>query len=325
MFGSDWVKHAAIGLAAGLLLFAPVLGALAAKNGEQYEARSNQAGDTPAPEPRGAVKPSNSNAGADEERDAGQRQSQHASTPRYWFFGDSLAQWGMAAITGVATALLWLTLIQTKRMLKEAEATAQAARDTVRVTRDIGQKQVRAYLGVRNVSVVFPDVAEMGRLRANGKAVNPHFFFQFANSGQSPARAIRYCTEAAFMALASTKPGHAVATQIGPQTFKPIEGRTEGGYLSVEAVSAGESLDREVVVGVGGTEPFKVLERAEDGSRVVITFLVQAEYLDVFEQKTTDRWCFYGEVLAPSSGEAASMQPHPVEMFGFNPPDEPES
>ncbi len=65
--------------------------------------------------------------------------------------------WG-TFLTGVGVLLLWLTYQETKKAVAEAKEATKAAQESVNVTRDIGQKQVKAYTTIRGGKVRIKDV-----------------------------------------------------------------------------------------------------------------------------------------------------------------------
>lgn len=98
--------------------------------------------------------------------------------------GDGWAQWAMAILTligvgisGWAVLLLKRTLDATRAAVREAQKATIAAQDATAVTRDIGQSQVRAYMGI--------DTCKMGINLANSGIV---FDITVKNSGNSPCK-----------------------------------------------------------------------------------------------------------------------------------------
>jgi len=85
-------------------------------------------------------------------------------------------------VTGMGVALVGFTLRHTRRaadyagdMVKEAKLTTAAANETISVTRDIGQKQARAYVGIGTVTVKMNDDGIIGAV------------VEIENTGQTPA------------------------------------------------------------------------------------------------------------------------------------------
>lgn len=110
-------------------------------------------------------------------------------------FGDTWAQWAMAffsfvalLISGWAVWLLSETLDATRKTLKSAEDANTAAKDAVKVARDIGDRQLRAYLGVSNFALVvdgdtlFVDWKIVNHGQTPAYDVNMIIHFDFADS-----------------------------------------------------------------------------------------------------------------------------------------------
>lgn len=121
---------------------------------EQQPAEPESA-EEPAVEPEAIVEPPTAPAQPSAEthdEDAGGKEDSESDRHGFKFWGDTWAQWAMAA-TGVvavgisawAVGLLRKTLIETRR----ATAAAQAAVD---VTRELGQKELAAYVTLKNVT-----------------------------------------------------------------------------------------------------------------------------------------------------------------------------
>ena len=112
---------------------------------------------------------------------------ENPNEPEWWYWTtrlisteDTLAQWIMATFTIGAVLLLWRTLIYTRRTLNEAKEATSAAKDTVRVTREIGISQTRAYINCFDAGIKNFRVGE-----------TPEYFISIRNIGQSPARNVR--------------------------------------------------------------------------------------------------------------------------------------
>ena len=93
---------------------------------------------------------------------------------------DTLAQWAMAFLGIIATGLSGWAVLLLRDTLRETKVAAKAAQDAVAVTRDIGERQVRAYVSFKTVEPLFGD----------GGLIIPsyHFIPIIRNSGQSPAK-----------------------------------------------------------------------------------------------------------------------------------------
>ena len=79
-------------------------------------------------------------------------------------------------ITGAGTITIVLTLRHTSDSADAARDAAKAAMESVKVAREIGQKQVRAYVGTKNVMLHDFVVGK-----------HPTFVYTLINSGQTPA------------------------------------------------------------------------------------------------------------------------------------------
>lgn len=114
-------------------------------------------------------------------------------------------------VTAIGVYLVWGTLDQTR-------AATNAAQDAVAVTRDIGQRQVRAYLVDLDVRVV-----------GYTPGAIPTYHMIVKNTGQSPARSVRiaFCARHGagdpnrikFRNLIFTKSMDVPAGEAGPQEF----------------------------------------------------------------------------------------------------------
>lgn len=97
-----------------------------------------------------------------------------------WVFAeDSLAQWLMAGLGFAATVISLLALIWIKRTWVQAKRSADAANDVVSVTREIGQKQVRAYLSIERVDFTWNGTGSESNIS--------NIIFVWKNFGNSPA------------------------------------------------------------------------------------------------------------------------------------------
>lgn len=88
----------------------------------------------------------------------------------------SWTSFAMVFITFGGVILIYRTLIETRKMLTEAENTTTAAIDTVKVTSDTAERQLRAYVGVIEATMDEP-----GSL---------HVSVQIKNVGKTPAYAL---------------------------------------------------------------------------------------------------------------------------------------
>lgn len=83
----------------------------------------------------------------------------------------------IGAVAGISSLMvLVLTLLTTRDMLQEARKTTDAALGAVEATREIGRKQIAAYLSVTDLDVTLPSGSQHPQYRASIK-----------NTGNSPA------------------------------------------------------------------------------------------------------------------------------------------
>ncbi|WP_291764129.1 hypothetical protein [Maricaulis sp.] len=172
---------------------------------DHHEQSSSHAGENPS----SAVQSPSRDISASE-TDENDPQAEIDRSERFWWFGDSIAQWLMTAGTMATVGLVAWTVLVTRKMLAAAEITAEAAIETVRVTRKIGRAQTRAYLSV--VGARFE--LEYGLL---------HCIVRVKNFGNSPA-------------LQTTLSGVARVRKCDPVT-----GKREIGFVHCDG---GGSLDR---------------------------------------------------------------------------------
>ena len=131
---------------------------------------------------------------------------------------DTLAQWVMAIIGLVATGISAWAVVLLKQTLMQTSIATTAAQDATAVTRDIGQRQVRAYLIDLNV-----------RVTNYRPGALPTYYVTMKNTGQSPARSVRVAfgsrhglgdaDQIRFTGLVLKKMVDVPAGESGPQQF----------------------------------------------------------------------------------------------------------
>ena len=89
---------------------------------------------------------------------------------------DTYAQWLMALLSFAATGVSLWAVHLVRSTLQETRNTANAARESNVVAREVGEAQVRAYLTVTRIAVGY-----------GGDLLTPHVAVTIKNSGQSPA------------------------------------------------------------------------------------------------------------------------------------------
>lgn len=119
------------------------------------------------------------------------------------------AAWWSVSIVGVGTILLVWTLFLTR-------SANRAAQEAVSVTQRIGEAQVRAYLGIVDVKV-----------RKFATRQTPAYSFAIQNSGQSPAKIIRFCVGMRASDAAETAVFREMIKKQGPDI-------TAGNYLPTD-------------------------------------------------------------------------------------------
>jgi hypothetical protein len=99
-----------------------------------------------------------------------------------WALLMMIASFLSVGVTAVGVVFVKQTLDATRAAVNEAENATAAARNTINVTQDLGRRQLRAYIDIKNGAFrVGP--AGKGRLRVR---------VEFANFGQTPARDVRF-------------------------------------------------------------------------------------------------------------------------------------
>ena len=114
-------------------------------------------------------------------------QGQRGPSEGYWWpefsTRDTYAQWAMSVLALVATATGILGVIWIRQTLQATRETARAAVDATTAAREIGEAQVRAYLGVSKISASIE-----GSLLDAKIVVEVHV----GNGGQTPARNLTF-------------------------------------------------------------------------------------------------------------------------------------
>lgn len=169
----------------------------------------------------------------------------------------------MVILTGLATFLVWRTVIYTKGVLDEAKKATTAANRTVDETRQIGEAQSRAYITATDILI---------KEQSNGSA---NMFFDIINKGSSPAIEIGCAFE-----YEAIKKG----AKPRPLNFKKILDEVPFGN---GACSAGGSLT---------CAPLVISKKDIKGWQENKTDLIVRKifvYKDVFEKKNILEECVY--------------------------------
>lgn len=192
MFKSNWSAYATIGALA--LLFSAFGFFLGRLDLPQQQSEHSAYSDTGSPNHGNAKLQSVETASSGSPK--GTPEKEASQNPKWWEQDDLDAQTEMATwakvmavitgvgviITGVGVALVWGTLHYTgrglrymRRTLVETNRATRAAKQTVEETRNIGRKQVRAYVSFESGTYTIDEDALRMKLT-------------FRNHGQSPAR-----------------------------------------------------------------------------------------------------------------------------------------
>lgn len=217
---------------------------------------------------------------------------------------DFIAQKNMAlyALLGlivgsVGLCIVGLTLNETKKAAKAANATleqaqqaTEAARDNVAVTRDIGQKQVRAYLSAEKLTFKFTDTI-------------PETKISFKNSGGSPAFGVsvyRVC----YLINAHTPNGYFSGAGIdGHINIADIMSASSTELMNIQ-FPIGEYTDNYT----GEPVIFSNLTDG-NGTKITIDCLGRISFRDIFDVDREEAFWLRGEACNIESGEVI-LTPH---------------
>lgn len=161
---------------------------------------------------------------------------------------DTLAQWIMTIFTIVAVILVWLTYSVTRRMAEDSRA-------VVRDTREIGEKQVRAYVSIQSI--------QGERIpKTNGTRI----VVVLKNTGASPAFRLKVIIKRQLLA----------SLEENSISFWPLD-------LNTSAMDLGAGETRTVSVDISDLH-FDTVEwlRAESGCSLYC--FVYARYFDAFKR-----------------------------------------
>ncbi len=110
-------------------------------------------------------------------------QQEDTNEPKWWYWAsrltsmeDTLAQWVMAFFTVIATGVSLFAVVLAYRSLR-------LTRDAVKINRELGQIQVRAFVTVGDISV-----------EKFGVGLRPKIHLKIKNTGQSPANRFQFVT-----------------------------------------------------------------------------------------------------------------------------------
>lgn len=132
---------------------------------------------------------------ADGESEGDQQQSESdpgRSSPSPWYdlwVQSLMALWAFCqlVLTGVGIWYIRKTLVATEKAVEEAGTATKAAQDAVAVTRDSGERQLRAYIHI-----------DKALLKEFGSGKRPKIVLQIRNAGQTPAHNLTVDTAMVF-------------------------------------------------------------------------------------------------------------------------------
>ncbi|MEX0693564.1 MAG: hypothetical protein WD075_03875 [Rhodospirillales bacterium] len=176
-------------------------------------------------------------------------------------------------LTLVGVFLICRTLSETRRaanytkgMLREARKTTKAAEETIAVTREIGQKQIRAYI---TITEVWAHLAEDNTICLR---------IEISNTGASPTKRLEIAIKATCCQFEHWRDD--VPSEMGRTTF------------NTDDIPAGGGNTVEKNIRVPGSTINPVLENIMQESAYLAEITVK--FIDVFDDKQGDTFCFRG-------------------------------
>lgn len=197
---------------------------------------------------------------------------------RWWLIGrviymdDTAAQWLMTLLTLAAVVLIFLTLRDTRQILTD--------------TRNIGEAQVRAYLGPHDPTLV-QELLPNGNLRAK---------ISYKNTGQSPALKVTHETQVAFIHSVND-----VEIRADEGILPPILGQPKG---SIADISGQGVYFDEVKTLTPVPQNFSELI---DAGLAVAYVRDWIKYEDVFGITHESHFCFHRDKLTADQGMGLSI------------------
>jgi hypothetical protein len=120
------------------------------------------------------------NAKIPNQDDSAQRSATAEEWGSKWALGMLIVATIETAITGLGVLLVWKTLGASRRAAREAKRAADAAEKSIKVARNVGRAQARAYVHISDIGIFFSgDVEE--------DSDTPAIVITASNTGQSPA------------------------------------------------------------------------------------------------------------------------------------------
>lgn len=265
-------RHGLLITAFGLVLTAPASGQqLAPEPPVEPVPMQQQSSEKPAIEPLlipEETNPANILIPKHDESSAQKAGKESGQSNQIWWHDDILAQWVMA-ITGMLALLVsvWAVWLL-KRTLEETRKAVEAAYDTVKVTRELGQTQIRAYLAFNNLSWNVAVDAEKKRI------IGVVFYPKIRNTGASPAFITKIYNQIIY--LESTTPD--------------VEVTHEFEDYGEELLVCGSGLDISFISPIAPITD--IVECSQRKKRAFLVFYVR--YRDVFSTPSTQEHIFTG-------------------------------
>ncbi|OLF80762.1 hypothetical protein AWH62_14790 [Maricaulis sp. W15] len=224
-------------------------------------------------------------------------------------------------MASAATAQTWIVGFGTVLLLATVVLTAwasHAAHEAVRVTRDIGQKQVRSYVTVTKARIKLPSADEIQAIRKAGKNVCPTIEIQFKNFGASPAKNCWYSARIKYLCVFVTGPGKGQFAERSSRRHDVSQGRKTNWHHRF-TIPPSESETQSSTYGYPLADvELQALSLTDDQAPFYIHVCVDVIHTDVFDVDWTDQRVFMGEIERRKLGEWQEMEPTSgdVELWG---------
>lgn len=237
-----------------------------------------------APAPPVTAQPSNAQEqqqASGEEQASGSENFRNRGISRFVTTQDTLAQWLMAVLALAATIISIWAVILLRLTLRATQKGADFARETVAVTREIGEAQTRAYLFVE---------------KATYKVTKDLFQFDvhLVNAGQSPASQLSISADLTLQAVTGS-PGHFRVSGWANSSAKDdyLQPINVGGS-TIETLMFGKEMDFEFPHDYGIASLY---ERFEIFNEMYLE--LDVSWIDVFEKRHSIK-ANMSAVFAPS-------------------------
>lgn len=178
-----------------------------------------------------------------------------------WMFVAAVATF---VITSLGTLMIWRQIKLTKDAVREAVAGTEATREANEIAREIGQAQARCYLSPKDV-----------KFRIDTCAI-PHVSMSVLNSGQSPARNLKWTFQARIRVM--------------PDCWEWANQATEPGGSWDIAAQQQEPLS----LGIADNNPVPQGDLSDLllEPEVRVTVQIKAVWADVFGEEWSETWLF---------------------------------